>query len=122
MNKLHLLLAAALCPFALSVSAQDTNMVKTDIGVFEARPDLVIIKGFNQVGSINVGTEEMSVRYKETTEAGSRKKLYGLAIAINGNPLPRERIYVDYSEIDSLINGLDYLIKINDDVTSLRRR
>lgn len=119
MKKLHLLLLAALCSSAFSVAAQDTNMLKTAIGVFESRPDLVIIKGFNQVGSINVGPEEISVRYKETTEASSGKKLYGLVFAINGTPLPRELIYVDYDEIDSLINGLDYLIKINYDVTSL---
>jgi hypothetical protein len=121
MKKSTHLLLAALCAFAISTAAQaqDTNNLQTAIGVFEDRPDLVIIKGFDQIGSISVGNEEIAVRYKETIEAHGGARIYGLAIVINGNVAPRERIYVDYDEINPLLNGLDYLIKISDDVTSL---
>lgn len=119
MNKLRILLMAAAGLLALSAQAQDTNMLKTDIGIFESRTGLVIIKGFNQVGTIPVGTDEIAVRCKESTEAATGIKVYGLIIAIGGNPRPREHAYVDYDEIDPLLDGLNYLIKINYDVTTL---
>jgi hypothetical protein len=42
-----------------------------------------------------------------------------LAIEITGNPFPRDHILVDDSEVDALLSGLNYLIKINYDVTTL---
>ena len=119
MNKLHALIMAAFCALALAAAAQDTNMLKTDIGVFESRTGLVIIKAFNFVGAIPVDAVDISVRYKESTEAATGVKTYGILIAIQGKPLPHERIYVDYDEIDSLLDSINCLIKINSDVTTL---
>ena len=42
-----------------------------------------------------------------------------LAIEIEGNPFPRDRIYIDEDEVDPLLNALKYLIKIKYDVTTL---
>ena len=120
MNKLHIILAAAaFCSLACVSPAQDTNALKTDIGVFEARTGAVIVKGIGQIGSISVGTDVISVRCKESTDVSTGRKVYGLAIEIAGNPLPRERIYVDYDEIDPLLGGINYLNKITYDVTPL---
>lgn len=119
MNKLHIILVAAFCSLALASPAQDTNALKTGIGVFEARTGAVIIKGFGQIGSLSVGPDVLSVRCKESTDVSTGRKAYGLAIEIAGNPLPRERIFVDYDEIDSLLNGINYLSKITYDVTPL---
>ena len=119
MNKLHVILEAAFCSLALASPAQDTNTLKTDLGVFEARTGAVIIKGFGQIGSVSVGTDVISVRCKESTDVSTGRKAYGLAIEIAGNPLPRERIFVDYDEIDSLLSGINYLSKITYDVTPL---
>jgi len=103
----------------LTVSAQDTNALKTGIGVFEARTGAVVIKGFGLVGSISVGTDVISVRSKESTDVNTGRKVYGLAIEIAGDPVPRERTLVDYDEIDSLLSGINYLGKITYDVTPL---
>jgi hypothetical protein len=119
MNKLHVVLTAAFCSLALTATAQDTNALKTTIGIFEARTGTVIIKGFGQVGSISVGTDVISVRSRESTDASTGRKAYGLAIEIAGDPLPRERTLVDYDEIDSLLGGINYLGKITYDVTPL---
>jgi hypothetical protein len=119
MNKLQVILGATFCSLALASPAQDTNALNTNIGVFEARTGAVIIKGFGQIGSVSVGTDVISVRCKESADVSTGRKVYGLAIEIAGNPLPRERIYIDYDEIDSLLNGINYLSKITYDVTPL---
>src|SRR5665213_658800 len=119
MNELRAVLLAAFCSLAGAVTAQDTNSLKTDLGIFEARTGVVIVKGFGQIGSITAGTAEISVRCKETADLSVGRKAYGLAIEINGNSFPRERILVDDDEIDALLSGINYLIKINYDVTTL---
>jgi len=118
MNK-SLVLFAAICSFNLTSLSQDTNSLRTDLGVLEAQTGVIIIKGFGSVGSIPVGTDVISVRSKESTDVSSGVKSYGLAIQIEANSLPRDRIYVDYDEIDSLLGAMDYLIKIKYDVTAL---
>jgi hypothetical protein len=119
MNKLRILWLAAFCALAFAATAQDTNALKTEIGVFESRTGSVIIKGFGQVGSVAAGAYELSVRVKETTDISIGQKIYGLAIEIDGNPFPHDRILVDDNEIDSLLSGINYLIKIKYDVTTL---
>ncbi len=119
MNKWHIFLAAAFCSIALASPAQDTNALKTNLGLFEVQTGTVIVKGFGQIGSMSVGSSVISVRCKESTDASTGHKAQGLAIEIAGGALPRERIYVDYDEIDSLLSGINYLNKITYDVTPL---
>jgi len=119
MNKSHVILLTIFCSLALASQAQDTNSLNTDIGLLEARTGAVIIKGFGQIGSVAAGTDVISVRSKESTDISTGHRLYGLSIEIEGNPLPRQRIYVDDNEMDSLISAINFLIKIDYDVTSL---
>ena len=118
MNKLRILLVTTACSLALSATAQDTNMLKTAIGQFENRTGVVIIKALSQVGEITVGQDEIAIRCKESSEAGTQTKVYGLLIAINQSPL-RERIYIDEDEVDPLLDVINYLSKITSDVTKL---
>ena len=119
MNRLNVILLAAFCTLAFTATAQDTNALKTTIGVFEEQTGTVIIKGFGQIGSMTVGTDVISIRAKESQDVSTGKKVYGLAVDIAGNGLPRERIFVDYDELEPLLNGINYLSKITYDVTPL---
>lgn len=119
MNKTLILLAATLCAFTFVSSAQDTNSLRTNLGVLEAQTGVIIIKGFGSVGTIPIGADVIAVRTKESSDITSGLKAYGLAVQVEANSLPRERIYVDYDEIDSLLGAMDYLIKIKYDVTAL---
>ncbi len=105
---------------AWSAIAQDTNVLKTELGEFEARTGTVIVKGFTQVGSLAVGQTVITVRCKESTDINTGHKADGLAIEVAGQPPLRERILVDYDEIDSLLNGINYLNKITYNVTALQ--
>ena len=116
MNKLHLLLVSACCSFAFAANAQNTN---TDIGIFESRTGVAIVKAFGQVGSVVAGPVEISVNLKETTDVSIGQKAYGLAVEIASDPARRDRVFVDDGEIDPLLTGMNYLIKIGYDVTTL---
>ena len=119
MNKLCIIILSAFCSLAFTATAQDTNALKTDLGVFEAQTGVVIVKGYKQIGSISIGPVDILVGCKESIYAGTSQKADGVVVEIGGNSLPMERAYVDYDEIDSLLDGIDYLNKINYDVTPL---
>jgi hypothetical protein len=120
MNKLRIILAAILCSLALAASAEDTNNLKTAMGVFDVQTGVIIVKGYSLVGSLSVGTDEITVIAKESTEVGSSRKADGLAILMNGNQLVlRDRILIDYDEIDPLLDSINYLNKIAYGVTPL---
>ena len=118
MHKLFVSLIAAVCSLAFVARAQDTNALKTEIGVFESQTGVVIVKGFGQVGSITTGSAIISVRCKESTSAATGHKDYGIAVVIEANQ-SREHAIVDYDELDALLNGMDYLDKMTYNVTSL---
>jgi hypothetical protein len=119
MRKFCVVLIAACCSLAFASRAQDsTNAPKTEIENFEAQTGTVIIKGFGQIGSLTASTGVISVRCKESTDANSGQKEYGIAVEFDADHL-RERLIIDYDEIDSLLNGIDYLGKITYDATSL---
>jgi hypothetical protein len=119
LNQLHFIWVTALCLLAASVSAQDTNALKTTLGVFEAQTGVLMVKSFGPIGSMSVGAAEISVRGKETWEVNTSHKLHGLDIEITGNNPARERIMVDDDEIAALLGAMDYFLKITSDVTTL---
>jgi len=103
----------------LTVRAQDTNLLKTQIGVFEARTGTVIIKGFDQAGSMTVGGAMITVSCKVSSEAATGRRVFGLAVGIAADNRERDRTYIDYDELDSLLSSIDYLSKITYNVTPL---
>ena len=62
MRKFSLILIAAVCLPAFAARAQDTNALKTEIGIFESQTGVVIVKGFGQVGFVSTGAAIISVR------------------------------------------------------------
>jgi hypothetical protein len=119
MPKFCLVLIAACCSLAFASRAQDTtNTPKTEIENFETQTGTVIVKGFGQTGSLAVGADVVSVRCKESIDVGHGTKLYGIAIELAVNQR-RELLIVDYDELDSLLNSMDYLAKISYEATAL---
>jgi hypothetical protein len=105
---------------AFTTCAQDvTNAPKTEIETFEARTGTVIVKGLGQIGSVTTDAGVISVRCKESTDATSGQKQYGMAVVFDGNHHERAKAVVDEDEMDSLINGVNYLGKVTYTVTSL---
>jgi hypothetical protein len=118
MKHLNGLLIALACLVARVAVAQDTNDLKTQIGWFETRTNVVIIKSYGPVGGIALGTQELSVRSKQTVDTSTGEKAFGLMIECE-SAATSERMLVDDDEIDSLINAVNYLAKINFDASPL---
>jgi hypothetical protein len=112
MKHLNSLLIALTFLVAGVAMAQDTNDLKTQLGWFETRTNVVIIKSYGPVGGIALGAQELSVRCKQTVDTSTGEKVYGLVIECEGNAAA-ERMLVDDDEVDSLINAVNYLAKIN---------
>jgi hypothetical protein len=119
MKPLHLLLIATCIAFAGTAPAQDTNALKTALGVFEAQTGVLMVKGFGEAGSMSAGAVEIFVRGKETFEVNTSHKLYGLDIEIAGNGPLKEHILVDDDEIGALLGAMDYLQKITSGASPL---
>ena len=117
MWRLFLILVAA-CLLSFAVRAQDTNLLKTDIELFDAQPDRVIVKGIGSIGSISTPGGNINVHCVESTDAGSGHKLYGATFDLVRND-GRLRLAVDYNEMEPLLGGIDYLVRVTSDVTTL---
>jgi hypothetical protein len=99
--------------------AQETNAPLTNIEIFDAQTGTVIVKGSVLIGTVSAQSGTVSVRAKESIEPGLGAKEYGIAIELKEGSRPEVTTMVDYDELDSFLNGIDYISKANHTVTSL---
>ena|ERR1051325_6248246 len=121
MHKLNCMLMAAvgLWLLASATRAQDTNAPLTNLEVFETQTGVVIVRGTALIGTISAETGTVSIRCKESTEPGSGRREYGIAVDLKEGNRPEDTTIIDYDEMDSFLGGLDYLSKANHSVTPL---
>jgi hypothetical protein len=93
---------------------------KTRLEAFQARIGLVIIRGFEKVGTLQgqYGTS-VTVEAKEFADASTGKKEYGVTMEVKGSNDREHTSYIDYEEIESLLSGVDYIAKIDKSATKL---
>jgi hypothetical protein len=123
----RLLTAATLLFAALlladAVRAQDTNpcplLPQTKLEGFETNTGSVILKATAPIGTVAANGGTLSVRCREITDLGTGRREFGVVIAFGENSRPDEMSLIDYDEMDSLQNALDYLNKLEWSVTSL---
>ncbi len=113
---LVLIVASGLCTVA--ARAQITNLPPTELETFEAQTGAVIVKGAGQVGSLAVDALTINVISKESLNVSTGRRQYGMAVEIAANDQRVWEKTVDYDEMDSLLNGLNYLAKIDYKVTA----
>ena len=118
------LTARLLAGFLLSITAavaqaQDTNEPRTELGAFESRTGIVIVKSTDDIGSVTNATGNVSIKCRESLDTSSGLKQQGLAITITGKDQQTETALIDYDELDSLLSALDYLTTVNWSVTTL---
>jgi hypothetical protein len=114
--------------FSSSTAAQETNAIelepKTRLEAFQARTGVVIVRGFSRIGSAT-GSDGSSIEVEamELRDIDSRTKEYGITIEVAdaGKPERRNLSFVDYDEMDPLLKGLEYLGKVDNSVTQLKR-
>jgi hypothetical protein len=83
----------------------------------------VVVKGSTAVGTVNGLRGTATFTSWEMIDAQAGRALYGISIVISdpNRPDAAEVAYVDYDELDALIKGLDYLLKLENSATKLQR-
>lgn len=100
---------------------EKTPEAKTKIEEFSAQTGIVIINGFSKIGSERgeYGST-VTVTCREITNASNSTKQYGITLETMADTKDNTHSsYIDYDEIESLILGIDYLVKIKNDITKL---
>jgi hypothetical protein len=121
MNKFNSVLIAFCCGLLMAAAAraQDTNAPRTELDAFEAGIGVVIVRSSADIGAVTTATGTVSVKCKESVEASSGRKQYGLAVTVTGKDRQSDTTIIDYDELVSLLNGLDFLSKANWSLTTL---
>jgi hypothetical protein len=121
MFKFKTILMAVECGVLLAgaAHAQVTNAPRTELDAFEAGTDTVIVRGSADLGAVTTAAGTVSVRCKESVEAGSGRKLQGLAVTLTGPDQQSDTTIIDYAEMDSLLSGLELLSQANWSLTTL---
>jgi hypothetical protein len=104
-----------------SAVAAGFDTVGSKLEAFNAKTGVVMIRGFEKVGSIfALYGSQLDVESKEFINVSEGTTQYGITIELIkmvGQSNIKKKSYVDYDEIDSLIEGIDYITKISPSVT-----
>lgn len=120
-----ILLATILSVPLIAGAQEQTDASKsaptTKLEAFSARTGIVLIKSYNKLGQVS-GLGRVNIDVRELRDASNPKSAqYGVSFQVTeSGRLERESTsYIDEDEIESLIRGLDYISKIDHNVTAL---
>jgi hypothetical protein len=118
-----ILIAILSCALANPARAQLTNLFPivpaTKLESFETNLSVVILKATSDLGSISGNSGVVWVRCREMTDMSTGRKEEGIAITIMQRNDLRDTMLIDYDEIASLLSTLNYLSKLDVEVTPL---
>lgn len=119
MNKFFLI-PALLFFYVMSLIQAAEEAPKTKLEEFQSQKGFVLIKGHTDIGSVSELLGTISVHAMELTRLGSDLKQSGIVIDVSDSDGREERSFIDYDEIDSLLKGIDIIIKATSNVTKLK--
>ena len=92
---------------------------RTKLEALDDRHSTVIIKGFTRITTVEVAG--VRVDAVEMREMGNVSRAKGIVVVLReGGERPREnRAFVDYEEIDSLLNAIDAISRVDETMTKL---
>jgi hypothetical protein len=91
----------------------------TKLEAFETNTDTVIIKATAPIGTVPAHGGEVGVRCREITDVGTGRRESGIIIDLNFGGELGDTMLIDYDELDSLLDGLEYLGTLDWSVTPL---
>lgn len=93
---------------------------ETKLEAFEKQTGTVIIRGRSEIGSVSgMGTVEVDCIEFLDVSTGQRQMGIVLAVKGSGRYESTEASFIDYDEIESLLNGIDYIAKVTLSSTKL---
>jgi len=92
---------------------------RTKLEALEDRHSAVIIKGFTRITTIEI--RGIRIDAVEMRELGNVSRAKGIAVVLReGGEQPKEnRAFVDYEEIDPLLNAIDAVSRVDETATKL---
>jgi hypothetical protein len=92
---------------------------RTKLEALEDRHSTVIIKGFTRITTLEL--RSVRIDAVEMRELGNVSRAKGIVISLReGGERPNEnRAFIDYEEIDSLLNAIDAVARVDEMVTRL---
>jgi hypothetical protein len=115
-RKLILLLTLFL---AAASDAQTTNAPRTYFDAFNTRPDTLLIKGSSTVGTlVSQISYPVEIRAERLTSPQTTNSVYAVSLRtrVQGQT---QLDYVDYDELDALIQALQFISQANSTMTPL---
>jgi len=107
-------------PGVLYAQNLETNIYpKSRLELAEERTGVVLVRGTENVGSVAGNRGEVQVQVRETKDVTSNQRDYGVIITVFQGEGTASATYVDYDELPTLIQNLDYVSKANWTLTSL---
>ena len=102
---------------------QETNYYlpypATKLEAFDTNTDTVIIKATAPIGTVPARGGDVGVRCREITDVGSGRHASGIIVDLSFGGQAADTMLVDYDELDSLLDGLEYLGALDWSVTPL---
>jgi len=92
---------------------------RTKLESFEDRHSAVILKGFTRIRTVEVGGVRIDA--VEVRELGNVSRAKGVVVVLmeSGERGNRNRAFVDYEEIDPLLNAIDVISRTDETSTKL---
>jgi hypothetical protein len=92
---------------------------RTKLEALEDRQSTVILKGFTRITTVEV--TGVRIDAVEMREMGNVSRAKGLVVSLReGGERPREnRAFIDYEEIDPLLNAIDAVSRVDETATRL---
>lgn len=93
---------------------------RTKLEALEDRHSTVVIKGFTRITTVEI--RGLRIDAVEMREMGNVSRAKGLVVVLRetgGERLNDNRAFVDYEEIDPLLNAIDAMVRVDESVTKL---
>lgn len=123
MNRTFLLIAVVivnLAPVVLCAQTLETNIYpKSHLELAEEHTGVVLVRGTENVGNVAGNRGEVSVQVRETKDMTSSQRDYGVIVTVFQGDGGGSATYVDFDELPTLIQNLEYVSKANWTLTSL---
>jgi hypothetical protein len=124
-SALVLLVTAAACAGQEARPTSTPEEFQTKLESLISETGTVVVKGYTRVGSMNGSRGTAQFTAWEVSNARTGRREQGVTVEIGeastNRPDFEERAYIDYDELDSLIKGIDYIMKLDDKATKLSR-
>ena len=94
---------------------------RTKLEAIEWQYERVLLKGFSQIATFMARDVEVRVDAVELKDTATATRAIGMVIALKetGENSRENRAFVDYDEIDRLLQGLTAIGRVNESVTKL---